>query len=154
MAACYFVQIIITRSTRGPHVESQTLKLKARVHTLKFQQICLKFVGNVLEWQSAILCNLVQLDPHLWHMWKMDFMWHRTGLRYRFGLVCGLLHHLVSLVWISKRNGLDGVVSIIFSFMYGLVWFWGGSQTIGSLTCGWGPRVGERERGGTSGWQI
>jgi hypothetical protein len=42
-------------------------------------------------------------------------------------LVCGLLHHLVSLVWINKRNGLDGVVSIIFSFMYGLVWFWGGS---------------------------
>jgi hypothetical protein len=38
------------------------------------------------------------------------------------------------LVWINKRNGLDGVVSIIFSFMYGLVWFWGGSQTIGSLS--------------------
>jgi hypothetical protein len=38
------------------------------------------------------------------------------------------------LVWINKRNGLDGVVSIIFSFMYGLIWFWGGSQTIGSLT--------------------
>jgi hypothetical protein len=51
-----------------------------------------------------------------------------------FGLVCGLPHHLVSLVWINKINGLDGVVSIIFSFMYGLVWFWGGSQTIGSLT--------------------
>jgi hypothetical protein len=49
MAARYFVQIIITRSTRGPHIESRTLKLKARVHTLKFQQICLKFVGNVLE---------------------------------------------------------------------------------------------------------
>jgi hypothetical protein len=49
-------------------------------------------------------------------------------------LVCGLLHHLVSLVWINKRNGLDGVVSIIFSFMYGLVWFWGGSRTIGRLT--------------------
>jgi hypothetical protein len=29
---------------------------------------------------------------------------------------------------------LDDVVSIIFSFMYGLVWFWGGSQTIGSIT--------------------
>jgi hypothetical protein len=51
--------------TRGPHVESRTLKLKARVHTLKFQQICLKFVGNVLEWQPAILCKFVQLDPHV-----------------------------------------------------------------------------------------
>jgi hypothetical protein len=49
-------------------------------------------------------------------------------------LVCGVLHHLVSLVWIHKRNGLDGVASNYFSFMYDLVWFWGGSQTIGSLT--------------------
>jgi hypothetical protein len=48
-------------------------------------------------------------------------------------LVCGVLHHLDSLVWIHKRNGLDGVASNYFSFMYGLVWFWGGSQTIGSL---------------------
>jgi hypothetical protein len=45
-------------------------------------------------------------------------------------LVCGILHHLVSLVWINKRNELDGVVSIIFSFMYGLIWFWDCSQTI------------------------
>jgi hypothetical protein len=45
----YFVQIIIPRSARGPRVESRTLKLKARVHTLKFQRICLEFVGNVLE---------------------------------------------------------------------------------------------------------
>jgi hypothetical protein len=116
----------------GPTSEPDP-ETKTRAHTLKFQQICLKFVGNVLEWQSAILCNLVQLDPHLWYIWKMNFMWYRTGLRCRFGLVCGLLHHLVSLVWINKRNGLDGVVSIIFSFMYGLIWFWGGSQTIGSL---------------------
>jgi hypothetical protein len=35
----YFVHIIIPRSTRGPHVESHTLKLKAHVHTLKFQRI-------------------------------------------------------------------------------------------------------------------
>jgi hypothetical protein len=135
MAVRYFVQIIIPRFTRGPHVESRTLKLKARVHTLKFQRICLKFVGNVLEWQSAILYNLVHLDPHIWCIWKMDFMWYRTGSRYKFGLVCGVLHHLVSLVWIHKRNGLDGVASNYFSFMYGLVWFWGGSQTIGSLSC-------------------
>jgi hypothetical protein len=32
----YFVQIIIPRSTCGFHVESRTLKLKARVHILKF----------------------------------------------------------------------------------------------------------------------
>jgi hypothetical protein len=49
MAVRYFVQIIIPRSTRGPHIESRTLKLKTRVHTLKFQRICMKFVGNVLE---------------------------------------------------------------------------------------------------------
>jgi hypothetical protein len=30
-------------------VESQTLKLKAHVHTLKFQRIRLKFVENDLE---------------------------------------------------------------------------------------------------------
>jgi hypothetical protein len=77
----YFVQIIIPRYTRGPHVESRTLKLKARVHTLKFQRIYLKFVGNILEWQYAILCKLVELDPHIRYIWKMDFMWHKTGLR-------------------------------------------------------------------------
>jgi hypothetical protein len=43
MSVRYFVQIIIPRFTRGPHVESRTLKLKARVHTLKFQRFCLKF---------------------------------------------------------------------------------------------------------------
>jgi hypothetical protein len=37
MAVHYFVQIIIPRSTRGPHIESRALKLKARVHTVKFQ---------------------------------------------------------------------------------------------------------------------
>jgi hypothetical protein len=58
MVVRYFVQITIPRSTRGPHIESRTPKLKARVHTLKFQWFCLKFVGNVLEWQSAILCKL------------------------------------------------------------------------------------------------
>jgi hypothetical protein len=125
MAVWYFVQIIIPRFTRGPHVESRILKLKARVHTLKFQRICLKFVRNVLEWQSAILYNLVHLDPHIWCIRKMDFMWYRTGPRYKFGLVCGVLHHLVSLVWIHKRNELDGVASNYFSFMYGLVWFLG-----------------------------
>jgi hypothetical protein len=119
VTVCYFVQIIIPRSTCGPHVESRTLKLKARVHTLKYQRNYLKFVGNVLKWLSATLCNVVQLDPHvgpsekanIWYIWRMDFMWHRTGLRYKFGLVCGLLFHLVSLVWIHKRIGLDGVVS-------------------------------------------
>jgi hypothetical protein len=49
MAVCYFVQIVILRSTRGPHVESRTLKLKAHIYTLKFQRICLKVIGNVLE---------------------------------------------------------------------------------------------------------
>jgi hypothetical protein len=68
-------------------------------------------------------------------------------LRYKFGLVYCLLHHLVSLVWIHKRNGLDGVVSnYFFSFMYGLVWFWGGSQTIGSLTCGSLEEASQRHR--------
>jgi hypothetical protein len=61
----YCVQIIIPRSTCGPHVESQTLKLKARVHTLKIQWNCLKFVGDVLERQSATMCKLSYLDPHV-----------------------------------------------------------------------------------------
>jgi hypothetical protein len=65
MAVRYCVQIIIPKSTHGPYVESRTLKLKARVHTLKFQRICLKFVGNILECQSAIMCKLSYLDPHV-----------------------------------------------------------------------------------------
>jgi hypothetical protein len=59
MAVHYFVQILIPRSTRGPHLESRTLKLKARVHTLKFQRIWLKFVENVLKWQSATLWIII-----------------------------------------------------------------------------------------------
>jgi hypothetical protein len=35
---------------------------------------------------------------------------------------------------------LDGVASNYFSFMYGLVWFWGSSQTIGSLILNKGKR--------------
>jgi hypothetical protein len=65
MTVHYFVQIIIPRSTRGSHIESRTLKLKARVHTLNFQRIWLKFVENVLKWQSATLCKLSYLDPHV-----------------------------------------------------------------------------------------
>jgi hypothetical protein len=55
MVAHYFVQIIITRSTSGPHVESRTLKLKVRVQTLEFQRFCLKFVENVLN-DSLLFC--------------------------------------------------------------------------------------------------
>jgi hypothetical protein len=65
MAVHCFVQIIKPRSTRGPHIESRTLKLRARVHTLKFQWIWMKFVENVLTWQSAALCKLSYPDPHV-----------------------------------------------------------------------------------------
>jgi hypothetical protein len=58
MTVWYFVQIIIPRSTCGLHVESPTLKLKV-------QRIWLKFVGDVLEWQSATLCKLSNVDPHV-----------------------------------------------------------------------------------------
>jgi hypothetical protein len=65
----YFMQIIIPRSTCRPHVESRTLKLKAHVHTLKFQRIWLKLVGNDLKWESATLCKLSYLrstsGPHV-----------------------------------------------------------------------------------------
>jgi hypothetical protein len=57
MEVHYFVQIIIPRSTCGPHIESRTLKLKARVHTLKFQRICMKFVEMSLN-DSPLFCTI------------------------------------------------------------------------------------------------
>jgi hypothetical protein len=40
---------------------------------------------------------------HMIYM-ENEFYVHRTSLRYMFGLVCGLLHHLFSLVWIYTSS--------------------------------------------------
>jgi hypothetical protein len=49
----YFVQIIIPRSICGLHVESRTLKLKARVHTLfstNLIEICWRYLKMAVHY--------------------------------------------------------------------------------------------------------
>ena len=65
MTGSYSVQSRVARPTHGPHVQSRTLKIKPRVHTIKFYQNWLKFVGNDSVWSTAILCKAVWLDLHV-----------------------------------------------------------------------------------------
>ena len=65
MTGCYSVQSSVARPTRGPHVKSRTLKLKPRIHTIKFYPKWLKFVGNDSVWLTATLCKEIWLDLHV-----------------------------------------------------------------------------------------
>ena len=46
MTSSYFVQSSVARIIRGSHVKRRTLEIKPRVHTIKFYQNWLKFVGD------------------------------------------------------------------------------------------------------------
>ena len=59
MTGSYSVQSSVARTTRGLHIKSRTLKLKPRVHTIKFYRNWLKFFGDDSVWLAAIMCKTV-----------------------------------------------------------------------------------------------
>ena len=65
MTKSYYVQSSMTWITRGSHVKSRTLKIKHRVHTLKFYRNWLKFIGDGSVWLAATLCKTVWLKLHV-----------------------------------------------------------------------------------------
>ena len=55
MTGSYSMQSIVARPTHGPYVKSRTLKLKSRVHTIKFNRNGPNFF-EMIQYNWQLLC--------------------------------------------------------------------------------------------------
>ena len=65
MTINYFMQSSVAKITHGSHVKSRTLKIKPRIHTIKFYRIWLKFIKDDSVWLGATLCKAAWLELHV-----------------------------------------------------------------------------------------
>ena len=65
MTDSYSMQSSVATHTCGSHVKSQILEIKHCVHTIKFYQNWLRFVGDGSVLLAATLCKAVWLELHV-----------------------------------------------------------------------------------------
>ena len=68
MTRSYSVQSSVAR-IRESHVKSRILKIKPRVHAIKFYRNWLKFIVDDSVWLGATQCKTVWLELHVGPMW-------------------------------------------------------------------------------------